>query len=122
VPWPHDRVPRDEGSHPPVSAPKGGTHRLGRDGERRAIGFQITFFAIVRVSTKSNPSRFVARQVLFATRRGERSALGALLRAEKSARAGFGLAERPRDPRGQDPTDWSLRQDGERLHRPRVDE
>jgi predicted secreted hydrolase len=107
-------VPRDEGSHPQfrtewwyltgwVATP---------DGE--PLGFQITFFRNRPGVDEDNPSRFVARQVLFAHAAVSDPRRGSLLRAEKSARAGFGLAEAAEGSLAVKIDDWSLRQDGER--------
>jgi predicted secreted hydrolase len=107
-------VPRDEGSHPQfrtewwyltgwVETPNG-----------EPLGFQITFFRNRPGVDEDNPSRFVARQVLFAHAAVSDPRRGALLRAEKSARAGFGLAEAAEGALAVKIDDWSLRQDGER--------
>ena len=107
-------VPRDEGSHPQfrtewwyltgwVEIPNG-----------EPLGFQITFFRNRPGVDENNPSRFVARQVLFAHAAVSDPRRGALLRAEKSARAGFGLAEAAEGSLAVKIDDWSLRQDGER--------
>lgn len=107
-------VPRDEGSHPQfrtewwyltgwVETPNGAP-----------LGFQITFFRNRPGVDENNPSRFVARQVLFAHAAVSDPRRGTLLRAEKSARAGFGLAEAAEGSLAVKIDDWSLRQDGER--------
>ena len=107
-------VPRDEGSHPQfrtewwyltgwVETPNG-----------EPLGFQITFFRNRPGVDEDNPSRFVARQVLFAHAALSDPRRGALLRAEKSARAGFGLAAAAEGSLAVKIDDWSLRQDGER--------
>ena len=73
-------------------------HRLAarREGGH-PLGFQITFFRARPGIDEANPSRFAARQVLFAHAAFSDPKRGELLRDERSAREGFGLAEaRPR--------------------------
>jgi predicted secreted hydrolase len=78
------------------------------------LGFQITFFRNRPGIDEDNPSRFVARQVLFAHAAVSDPRRGTLLRSEKSARAGFGLAEAAEGSLAVKIDDWSLRREGER--------
>ncbi|HKQ15245.1 MAG TPA: carotenoid 1,2-hydratase [Steroidobacteraceae bacterium] len=107
-------LPRDEGSHPQFRTEwwylTGWVESEGGE----PFGFQVTFFRNRPGVDEDNPSRFVARQVLFAHLTVSDQRHGALMRAEKSARAGFGLAEATEGSLGVKIDDWSLRQDGER--------
>ncbi|HEY7639657.1 MAG TPA: carotenoid 1,2-hydratase [Steroidobacteraceae bacterium] len=107
-------LPRDEGSHPQFRTEwwylTGWVETPGGE----PLGFQITFFRNRPGVDEQNPSRFVARQVLFAHAALSDPRRGALLRGEKSARAGFGLAEAAGGSLAVKIDDWSLRQDGER--------
>ncbi len=89
-------------------------HWLARNRDGEPLGFQVTFFRNRPGVDEDNPSRFVARQVLFAHAAVSDPRRGALMRGEKSARAGFGLAEAAEGSLAVKIDDWSLRQDGER--------
>ena len=86
-------LPRDEGSHPQFRTEWWYLTGLAGDESGEPLGFQITFFRNRPGIDEENPSRFAARQVLFAHAAVSDQRRGALLRDEKSARAGFGLAE-----------------------------
>jgi len=107
-------LPRDEGSHPQFRIEwwylTGWVETQSGD----SLGFQITFFRNRPGVDESNPSRFVARQVLFGHAAVSDPRHGALMRGEKSARAGFGLAEAAEGSLAVKIDDWSLRQDGDR--------
>ena len=107
-------LPRDEGSHAQFRTEwwylTGWVE--GENGEQ--FGFQLTFFRNRPGIDEDNPSRFVARQVLFAHAAVSDQSRGSLLRSEKSARAGFGLAESTEGALAVKIDDWSLRRDGDR--------
>ena len=63
------------------------------DGARDPIGFQVTFFRVRPGLGETNPSRFAPRQILFAHAAIADPRRGRLRHAERSARAGFDLAE-----------------------------
>lgn len=79
------------------------------------FGFQLTFFRSRTGLAASSPSRFAARQLVFAhaalTDLGRTGAPARLVHDQRSARAGFGLAEVP-DPSSATQRvvlrDWSL--------------
>ena len=86
-------LPRDEGSHPQFRTEWWYLTGWLEDESGEPLGFQLTFFRNRPGVDEDNPSRFVARQVLFAHAAVSDPRRGTLLRGEKSARAGFGLAE-----------------------------
>ena len=59
----------------------------------RSLGFQVTFFRFRPSVDQKNPSAFAAKQVLFAHAALSDPSVGKLLHDQRSARAGFGLAE-----------------------------
>ena len=107
-------LPRDEGSHPQFRTEWWYLTGWIESESGEAFGFQVTFFRNRPGVDEDNPSRFVARQVLFAHAAVSDQRHGALMRGEKSARAGFGLAEAAEGSLAVKIDDWSLRQDGER--------
>ena len=107
-------LPRDEGSHPQFRTEWWYLTGWVESESGEPFGFQVTFFRNRPGVDEDNPSRFVARQVLFAHAAVSDQRHGALLRAEKSARAGFGLAEASEGSLAVKIDDWSLRQNGER--------
>lgn len=107
-------LPRDEGSHPQFRTEWWYLTGWLETDSGEPLGFQLTFFRNRPGVDEQNPSRFVARQVLFAHAAVSDPRRGALVRGEKSARAGFGLAEAGEGALAVKIDDWSLRQDGER--------
>ena len=107
-------LPRDEGSHPQFRTEWWYLTGWVESESGEPFGFQVTFFRNRPGVDEDNPSRFVARQVLFAHAALSDQRHGALLRAEKSARAGFGLAEASEGSLAVKIDEWSLRQNGER--------
>lgn len=106
--------PRDEGSHPSFRTEWWYvTGWLDAQGEP-PLGFQITFFRIRPGIDERNPSRFAVRQLLLAHAALSDPRRGALLHAEKSARAGFGLAAAAQGGLDVHIDDWFLRKEGER--------
>jgi predicted secreted hydrolase len=106
--------PRDEGSHPQFRTEWWYLTGWLQTERGEPLGFQITFFRTRPGIDESNPSRFAARQLLFAHVAVSDPKRGTLLRAARSARAGFGLAEAAEGTLAVQIDDWSLRQDGER--------
>jgi predicted secreted hydrolase len=107
-------LPRDEGSHPQFRTEWWYLTGWVESESGEPFGFQVTFFRNRPGVDEDNPSRFVARQVLFAHAAVSDRRHGALLRGEKSARAGFGLAEAAEGSLAVKIDDWSLRQNDER--------
>ena len=106
------RFPRDHGAHP--------AHRiewwyvtgwLERAGASAApCGFQVTFFRI-RTPLPAGTSRFTATQLLFAHAAVSDSRIGHILHEERTARAGFGLAETSAGDTHAWIRDWHLKRE-----------
>jgi predicted secreted hydrolase len=104
--------PRDEGSHPQFRTEWWYLTGWLETESGEPLAFQITFFRSRPGIDEANPSRFAARQLLFAHVAVSDPRRGALVRAEKSARAGFGLAEALEGSLAVKIDDWSMRKDG----------
>jgi predicted secreted hydrolase len=102
------QFPRDEGSHPNFRTEWWYVTGWLENERREPLGFQITFFRNRSTTDEANPSRFALRQVLFAHAAISDPRVGSLLRDEKSARAGFGLAEAAENALRVHIDDWSL--------------
>jgi predicted secreted hydrolase len=86
------------------------------DEAAKPLGFQITFFRTRTGVDDDNPSRFAAKQVLFAHAAVSEPTRGSLLSAERSARAGFGLAEAAEGSLDVVLEEWRLRKVNDRYH------
>jgi predicted secreted hydrolase len=104
--------PRDEGSHPEFRIEWWYITGWLKGQAGDPLGFQITFFRTRPGLDESNPSRFAAKQLLFAHVAVSDPNRGELLRAERSARAGFSLAEASEEGLDVRLDDWSLRKEG----------
>jgi predicted secreted hydrolase len=113
VPGYRIEFPRDEGSHPQYRTEWWYlTGRLtGSDGE--TFGFQVTFFRYRPGTDEDNPSSFAAKQLLFAHASISDPRVGRLLRAERTARTGFGLAEAREGNMDVHLDDWRVQRRGE---------
>jgi predicted secreted hydrolase len=117
------RFPADHGAHPDTrtewwyvtgwlraatAADVPGT--LPAADARPEFGFQVTFFRTRTGLAQASPSRFAARQVVFAHLALTDLAAGTLLHDQRAAREGFGLAATPAAAGRQQVTlgDWSL--------------
>ncbi len=87
------RFPADHGAHPQFRTEWWYVTGWLRTDKGKNLGFQVTFFRTRPPIDERNPSRFAARQVLFAHAALSDPATGKLLHGERMARAGFGLAE-----------------------------
>jgi predicted secreted hydrolase len=112
--------PRDEGSHPEFRTEWWYVTGWLQDERGEWRGFQVTFFRSRPGLDEANPSRFAARQMLFAHAAISDPRRGRLLRAEKVARAGFGLAEAATDRLDVSIDKWSLRAADARTYRASV--
>jgi predicted secreted hydrolase len=107
--------PRDEGSHPAFRTEWWYVTGWITDEDKHERGFQITFFRARpdKVDAK-NPSRFSPQHILFAHVALSDAAEGKLLHAQRTARAGFDLAEAKTGTTQVWIHNWSLRQNGSR--------
>ncbi|MFL6576885.1 MAG: lipocalin-like domain-containing protein [Povalibacter sp.] len=109
-------LPGDEGAHPEFRTEwwyvTGWLERTSGE----PLGFQITFFRTRPGTQEENPSKFAARQVLFAHAALSDPRRGRLLLGERAARAGFGLAEAAEGSLDVAIDDWSLRTIGEQRY------
>jgi predicted secreted hydrolase len=106
------QFPRDEGSHPEYRLEWWYVTGWVKDSAQRERGFQVTFFRVRTGLGESNPSKFAPTQVVFAHAALTDPETGRLRHAERSARAGFGLAYAKEGGVDVKLDDWSLRQDG----------
>jgi predicted secreted hydrolase len=108
------QFPRDEGSHPEFRTEWWYLTGWLTTEAGEPLGFQITFFRSRPGVDEQNPSRFAARQLLFAHAALSEPKHGTLRHAEKSAREGFGLAAAAQGSLAVRIDDWFMRGGGER--------
>ncbi|SDD62207.1 Predicted secreted hydrolase [Sphingomonas sp. YR710] len=101
--------PADHGAHPDYRTEWWYVTGWLRTGDGRDLGFQVTFFRVRPAVDPDNPSRFAPRQILFAHAGLSDPSVGHLLHGERSARAGFGLAEARIGDADVHIRDWRLR-------------
>ncbi|WP_312028310.1 carotenoid 1,2-hydratase [Aquabacterium sp. J223] len=112
------RFPADFGAHPDTRTEWWYvTGWLVLEGEAPAevgpaFGFQVTFFRSRTDVPADTPSRFAARQLVFAHAALTDLAAGRLRHDQRLARAGFGVAEAATGDTALVLRDWSLRRDG----------
>lgn len=99
--------PRDHGAHPAYRTEWWYVTGFLRDGAIEQ-GFQITFFRHRPGVAEDNPSRFAARQLLFAHAALADVREGRLLQDQRAAREGFGLASAGERDTEVKIDDWSL--------------
>jgi predicted secreted hydrolase len=107
--------PVDEGSHPRFRGEWWYLTGWLESAEGKTFGFQVTFFRHRPGLDEANPSRFAAKQMLFAHVSLSDPAHGSLLRDEKATRAGFGLAEAREGSMDVFIDEWSLRRRGDQI-------
>jgi predicted secreted hydrolase len=84
--------PRDHGAHPEYRTEW--WYLTGwLDAAPQPLGFQVTFFRTRTEIDPANPSRFAAQQLIIAHAALADPARGSLIKDERIARAGFGIAE-----------------------------
>lgn len=105
--------PRDEGSHPQFRIEWWYLTGWVETDRGDPLGFQVAFFRARPGLDEDNPSRFAPKQLLFAHVAVSDPKRGRLLRDEKAARAGFGLAEAAEGSLDVHIDDWSIRKEGE---------
>ena len=105
------RFPRDFGAHPEARTEWWYITGVLAAGAR-AWGFQITFFRAATGVGVSAPSRFAARQLLFAHGAVTDLAARRLRHDQRIARSGFGIAEAAVDDTALVLRDWRLARGG----------
>lgn len=103
------RFPADHGAHPAFRTEWWYFTGWLRTDAGEDLGFQVTFFRTRPPVNEANPSRFAARQVLFAHAALSDPATGRLLHGERAARQGFGLAAARTGDADVAIRDWRLR-------------
>ena len=102
--------PRDAGAHPEYRIEW--WYVTGQlETKRGAMGFQVTFFRVANPDANGNPSRFGARQLLFAHAALSDPAFGKLRHDQRSARALDGLVEASSANTDVRIDDWTLERD-----------
>ena len=103
------RFPADHGAHPAFRTEWWYVTGWLRTATGEDLGFQVTFFRTRPPVDAANPSRFAARQVLFAHAALSDPKTGRLLHGERAARQGFGLASARTGDADVLIRDWRLR-------------
>jgi predicted secreted hydrolase len=106
--------PRDEGAHPDFRNEWWYVTGWLRNARQRELGFQVTFFRNRPGFVEASPSRFAAKQLLFAHAAIADPARQRLVFDERAAREGFGLAEAAVGRTDVHIGDWSLAQHDDR--------
>ena len=112
--------PRDHGAHPDFRIEwwylTGWMDGLIQN-QPASIGVQITFFRLATGRQRAHQSRFAARQLLFAHAALAVPGRSRLIKAERAARQGFGLAEAAEGDTALTLGNWTLRRDdSDRYH------
>jgi predicted secreted hydrolase len=102
------RFPADHGAHPAFRTEWWYLTGWLSDDRGRPLGFQITFFRTRPEVDQRNPSRFAAKQILFAHAALSDPQAGRLMHDSRVARAGFGLAEAATTDMNVRLADWRL--------------
>jgi predicted secreted hydrolase len=112
--------PRDHGAHPDYRTEWWYLTGWLEDPQGGPLGFQVTFFRSRPPRESANPSAFSPRQLIFAHAALADPALGRLRHAERSARAGLGLAGAEAGNTRVWIDDWRLSLDADGRYRTRV--
>lgn len=112
--------PRDHGAHPEYRIEWWYVTGWLETGSGEPLGFQVTFFRSRPNIAQGNPSRFAPKQLLFAHAALSDPSLGHLIHEQRSARAGFGLAEAERGDTNVHVDDWSLKRGADDHYRIRI--
>jgi predicted secreted hydrolase len=103
------RFPADHGAHPAFRTEWWYVTGWLRTDVGEDLGFQVTFFRTRPPVDAANPSRFAARQVLFAHAALSDPKTGRLLHGERAAREGFSFASARTGDADVAIRDWRLR-------------
>lgn len=108
--------PRDFGAHPDARTEwwyaTGWLRPAGADGSEPSHGFQLTFFRSRGAAAAGHPSRFAARQLVFAHVALTDLAARAHRHDQRIARAGFEIAEAAEHDTRVRLRDWRFERDG----------
>jgi len=105
------RLPADFGAHP--SQRTEWWYLTGSlEAEGRTFGFQVTFFRSRTPVADAHPSRFAARQLVFAHAALSDVSAGRQRHDQRVARAGFGVAATTEGETGVHLRDWRLQRSG----------
>lgn len=103
------RFPADHGAHPEFRTEWWYVTGWLTTESGEELGFQVTFFRSRPPTDQRNPSRFAAKQILFAHAALSDPKVGKLLHDQRAARAGFGLAEASTADADLVIDDWTLK-------------
>ena len=108
-------LPRDHGAHPDFRTEWWYITGWLKTADNKPLGFQLTFFRTKLATDPANPSKFAAKQIIFAHAAISDPATGRLRHAQRIARQGFGLAEASTTDTDITLDDWTLqrRPDGQ---------
>lgn len=106
-------LPQDSGAHPDFRTEWWYATGWLSTPEGKPIGFQITFFRSATEHDRANPSAFAPTQLMIAHVALSDPSVGKLLHAQKSARAGFGLAYAKEGNTDIALDDWRLLRDAD---------
>jgi predicted secreted hydrolase len=112
--------PTDHGAHPDFRTEWWYVTGWLRTAKGERLGFQVTFFRSRLLVDAANTSRFAPRQILFAHAALSDAKHGRLLHAERTARAGFGLAEARVGYMALVIDDWTMARGADGVMRARV--
>ncbi|GGE92730.1 lipocalin-like domain-containing protein [Sphingomonas prati] len=101
--------PADHGAHPAYRTEWWYATGWLRTADGRNLGFQVTFFRSRLPVDPRNPSAFNPSQIVFAHAGLSDPATGRLLHDQRSARAGFGLAQAATGDAAVAIRDWTFR-------------
>ena len=103
--------PRDYGSHPAFRTEWWYVTGWLETGDKKPLGFQVTFFRSATEHDPANPSRFAPRHLIIAHAALSDPAAGKLLHGQKSAREGFGLAYAKEGNTDVKLDDWNMQRE-----------
>ena len=107
------RLPRDFGAHPDFGIEWWYlTGWLAVPGVADPYGFQFTFFRSRTAVRPDHPSRFAARQIVFAHAALTDPVAGSLRHDQRIARQGFGIAQASEQDTDVQLRGWSLKREG----------
>ena len=88
------KLPDDSGAHPAFRTEWWYLTGWLKTPDGKPLGFQVTFFRSATAHDRANPSAFAPKQLIIGHAALSDPAVGKLVHEQKSAREGFGLADR----------------------------